>query len=93
MASGSRHCHQLKIYGSSGTFTLNDRQVKYFYGDDRSGNYELVESKFPSGNKSMPLQRMISDINADTDGSQERTRLFQTIETCFSILDLAPDGG
>ena len=93
LASGSRHCHQLKIYGSSGTFTLSDRQVKYFFGDDRSGNYEVVESQFPSGNKSLPLQRMISDINAGADRSQERARLFQTIETCFSILDLAPSGG
>lgn len=92
LASGSRHYHQLKIYGSAGTFSLSDRQAKYFLGNDRLGSYESAGWEFPSGDKSRPLHRMISDISNSTYASPEKKQLFETLDTCFSIIDLAQKG-
>ena len=57
--SRTKHYHQLKIYGSKGTFVQDFGKSFYMFGDDRHAIIKEVNDNFPSVNKGEILDGFI----------------------------------
>jgi len=59
----SGHFHQLKIYGSKGTFSLDCGHSRYFLNYDNNRTYKVDYEKFPNINKGVILSEFIDAIS------------------------------
>ena len=59
----SGHFHQLKVYGSKGTFSLDSGTSKYFLSYDDNRKYKVDYEKFPIVHKGLILSEFIDAIS------------------------------
>ena len=61
--SRTKHFHQLKIYGTKGTFVQDFGKCQYMFGDDREILVEEVDDSFPSVEKGEILNGFIDYLS------------------------------
>lgn len=95
-ASNTPHFHQIKIYGTKGTFVHDCNSAKYFYGQEPDVRQVNLKGKFPSTQKGDLLLDFINSIMNNTFFDLNAEKVFEvmassvTIEKNLRIVDAIP---
>lgn len=81
--SQTNHYHEIKIYGTKGTFTHSQGKSFYSFGEANNNTLELVDKPFPSAGKGELLREFLTDIV-----NQKKPSLISKIEI-MKLMEMA----
>jgi predicted dehydrogenase len=84
--SATSHFHQLKLYGTKGTFIHDCGSAKYFFGREPNVEIKLDQTPFPASNKGDMIPEFIDFIAKKRDSlSVDFQRVCEIMETSIEI--------
>ena len=87
--SQTPHFHQIKIYGTKGTFVHDCGVAKYFFGSEANVIKELDATQFPSAGKGDIIPRFVEAIFTQCPQKIDFNRVQDVMRTSIEIDELA----
>lgn len=86
-ASQTRHHHQIKIYGTKGTFVHEFNKTKYYFGDDANMVEEEDHTEFPIAHKGLILNDFVDFIlDSSKSCGVSSAEVFNVMETALDAI-------
>ena len=85
--SRTRHHHQLKIYGTKGTYVHEFNEGTYYFGDDRKITKVNDHTKFPSSHKGWLLEKFAEYLSGNSSNlTIDKSYVIRTMEMSLNAL-------
>ena len=83
--SQTPHFHQLKVYGTKGTFIHDCGVAKYYFNSEPNVSTELDNTEFPQSEKGDMLPEFIGAVAGEGELEFGAEQIFALTETCLAI--------
>lgn len=80
LSSVVSHFHQMKIYGTKGTFILDCGHAQYFFERDSVRKSESIHERFPSVHKGALLTTFLCDVNSGNTRTNPNDSIFSSLK-------------
>jgi predicted dehydrogenase len=85
LSSVVSHFHQLKLYGTQGTFVLDCGEAQYFFDRDNVRRSERSHERFPSAHKGALLTTFLDDIKSGNVCDILGDSIFSSLEFALQV--------